>query len=53
MRSVVVRRRNVLKRNSMRFAPLYCRRWPALSPVRTQFWLPHPSTMIRCRASTG
>ena len=28
--------------------PLSRQRWPSLSPVRTQPWLPYPSIMISC-----
>jgi len=36
----------VLKRNSMRLRRRFLAALPALSPVRTQLWMPHPSIVI-------
>jgi hypothetical protein len=44
--------RNAFKRNLTRFAAVLLAALPALSPFRTELWLPHTSIMIKCRAST-
>jgi hypothetical protein len=51
MSSPVAKSRNALKRNSMRLAASLLAALASFVAVRTQLWLPHPSIMIRRRAS--